>query len=151
MNRKNRLIAALAFLIGTTLLVPATAFAQSNVSGLMTRLLDTTAKQSVKGYTRPGNVRPRMGKLEQNSQIEMSFRLRQGQKYGFVAVCDQNCNDIDLGLVDADGQLIEEDVDSDETAAIVYTAEETGVYDLAVIMPSCDQTECAYAVGVYRK
>ena len=150
MNKKNRNIVALALLISTTFVVPAT-LAQSNISGLMTRLVDTTARQSLKGYTRPNNARPRMGNLEQGNQIEMSFKLRKGQKYGFVAVCDQNCNDIDLRLVDVDGQLIDEDTDVDNTAAIAYTAEETSAYDLAVIMPSCDQTECAYAVGVYRK
>jgi hypothetical protein len=37
-----------------------------------------------------------MGSLEQGKQIKMSFKLRKGQKYGFAAVCDVNCSDIDL-------------------------------------------------------
>lgn len=148
MNKKHRIQAAVALVIGTTLLVPVAAFAQAQT---MVRLMDATARSGLRGYTRIANVRPRTGMLEPGGQIELSFRLRKGQKYGFVGVGDDNANDVDLSIVDANGDVIDVDEEEDATAWLAYTAESDGIYDVVVKMYDCQDTECGYALGAYKK
>lgn len=147
---KNQIRAAIAIIIGTAFLVPAVTLA-ANQNRVMTRLLDTVAKQSLKGYTRPNNAIPRMGTLDEGNQIAIPIKLSKGKKYGFAAVCDASCNDIDLSLKDANGEEIGVDNGEQETAVVKYTADKTGQYYLAVDMASCNEAECAYGVGLYRK
>lgn len=148
MNKRNRIKVAIALLIGSVFIFPAASFAQNR---LMIRLLDTVAKQSLNGYTRPKNFNPRMGNLEQEKEIAMNFKLTKGKNYGFAAVCDSGCNDIDVSLKDAKGQVIQEDNGEEDTAVVKYSPKKSGVYYLSVVMPSCEETDCAYGVGVYRK
>lgn len=148
--KKNQIRVA-ALIISTAVLVPAVTQAANNQNRLMTRLLDTVAKQSLKGYTRPNNANPRMGNLDEGNQIEIPIKLSKGKKYGFAAVCDASCNDIDLSLIDANGQVIQQDNGNEETAVVKYTANKTGRYYLSVDMAACDEAECAYGVGLYRR
>ncbi|HAA28200.1 MAG TPA: hypothetical protein DDW76_02035 [Cyanobacteria bacterium UBA11369] len=150
MNKKYQIPAAIAFLIGTASLIPVAAFAQAQ-SSIMLRLMDATARTGLPGYTRISNVRARTGMLESSREIELSFRLRKGQKYGFVAVGDNNATDVDVRIQDQNGQVIELDDDDDATAYIPYTAEENGIYDVVVTMYNCENSECAYALGAYKK
>lgn len=149
MNKKSWIRGAVILFLGSTSMLPATAVVTN--PPLMVKYMDTYASQALKRYARANNVKPRMGSLEPNGQIEMSFKLTKGQKYGFATVCDANCSDIDIRLVDQDGQVIAEDIDNDNTASVVYTAEDNDVYDVQVIMPGCSNSECDYALGVYKR
>lgn len=149
MHKKYGFRSAIALLMSATILVPASAFAQA---GFIDNYLKGIAKKELpSGYVRPSNVVPRTGVLVSGNQVELSYKLRGGKKYGFVAVCD-NCNDIDLRLVNANnGQIVENDEEEDEYGVVAYNPPANGVYDLQVIMFDCPQAECTYGIGVYRK
>lgn len=147
---KNQIRVAIALIIGSTFIVPAvTLAAATNQNKLMVRLLSQVAKKSFKNYTQPAN--PRMGYLDEGNQIEIPIKLSKGKNYGFAAVCDEDCNDVDLSLKDANGQVIQEDIDDKDTAVVKYTAKNTGRYYLSVDMAACNEVECGYGVGLYRK
>lgn len=117
-------------MIGSSLAVPS--LAAINLS----KPLDSFAQKSLgKRYYR--SKTPRIGSLQPSSSIRKPYSLRNGVNYGFAAVCDQNCTDIDIRLIDENEQVIEEDIDSDNTAVIPYTAEADGTYEVEVIMYGC--------------
>lgn len=140
---KLRTVAAIA--VGSFMLLPVAAQAQTVV-----RYMNTIARQELPQY---GLANTRSGVLEPGSTVELSFRLRAGQKYGFVAVCDDvNCNDIDLELLDASGNVLDTDVSTDDYAVVVYDPGTTIVHDLKVIMYGCSNPSgCQYSVGAYRR
>ena len=148
MHKKLRIQSALALLIGTTLLVPVASIAQPTES--MIRLMDRIARRELKTYKRVINP-PRFGYLEPERTIELSFNLRRGQSYGFVAVGDDNADDVDMELVDSSGKILIEDKDDDPSAVITYVPKQKGVYNLRVIMYSCQAQQCQYAVAPYRR
>jgi len=102
MHRKYQILSTFALIIGTVLLVPASSIAQQ-VS--IVRLLDQIAKAQIRpsGFQRP--LPPRFGSLEPGGKIDQGFKLTKGQKYGFVAVGDDNANDIDLQLLNRNGKV----------------------------------------------
>ena len=117
-------------MISSSLAVPS--LAAINLS----KPLDSFAQKSLdKRYYRSKTLR--IGSLQPSSSIKKPYSLRNGVNYGFAAVCDQNCTDIDIRLIDENEQVIEEDIDSDNTAVIPYTAEADGTYEVEVIMYGC--------------
>lgn len=147
MRRKCQILSTFALIISAIFLVPASSIAQQ-VS--IVRLLDQIAKAQIRpsGFQRP--LPPRFGSLEPEGGINQGFKLTKGQKYGFVAVGDDNANDIDLQLLDRNGKVLAEDNDADESAVINFSPRQSGIYYLRVIMYGCQAEECKYAVGVYR-
>jgi hypothetical protein len=92
-----------------------------------------------------------MGTLIEGNQVAVPMKLNKGIKFGFAAVCDASCNDIDLSLKDANGNEVAADNGEQETAVVEYTPNRTGQHFLTVEMASCTEADCAYGVGLYRK
>jgi hypothetical protein len=145
MNKKFW-IGSIAFLAAIS--IPSTLLAQN---ANWVAMLDKTASKELKGYQAKKPAPMRTGELTAQGTIELPVRLRQGQKYGFVGLSDKMNNDVDLQLLDQDGNVVDEDDDSDGTAIVVFNPPTNGAYDLVVKMYSCKKASCNYAVGAYNK
>lgn len=73
-----------------------------------------------------------------------------GREIVVVAVCDNDCNDIDLRIRDGKGNVIGEDVLPDALPIVPVPA---GAGPLAVeaAVAHCAQAPCVYAVAVYAR
>lgn len=144
MKKKHLIQGAILLLISSSFAVPSLAAIN------LTKPLDSFANKALgKRYSR--SKTPRLGSLLPSSSIRKPYSLRNGVKYGFAAVCDKNCTDIDIRLIDENEQVIEEDTDADNTAVIPYTADADGTYEVEVIMYGCRSQQCDYALGAYRR
>jgi hypothetical protein len=76
-----------------------------------------------------------------------SVTLRAGYDYTLVGACDDDCDDLDLQLFDEDGNLIDEDLLSDDIPEVSVSPRWTGVFHVKVIMESCYIEPCRYAVA----
>ena len=79
----------------------------------------------------------------------VTFRLRRGTRYALVGVCDQDCGDLDLRLLDPGDREIGKDVEKDDVPVVEIMADKTGEYTLKVEMAECADDPCAYGVAVY--
>jgi hypothetical protein len=147
MHKKIQIRSAIALFTGITLLAPIVSIAQT-VN--MTRLLDQIAKAQLQPpkFQRP--IPPRSGSLDPGGTIDQGFRLTKGQGYAFVAVGDDNANDVDLQLVDSNGSVVAQDNDTDESAVVTFSPRQNSRYYARVVMYGCQAEECDYAVGVYK-
>jgi hypothetical protein len=68
----------------------------------------------------------------------------------FTGACDEDCKDLDLKVFVSDGDLVRKDTAPDDHPAILYTAQESRVFTLRVIMARCDRGPCKFGVGVFR-
>ena len=91
------------------------------------------------------------GSVGSGSSDENSVTLEAGVEYAFLAVCDEDCTDIDLRLDSPSDSTLGEDVQIDATPIIQITAPVTGTYTLDMIMYSCQAESCQWAGRVYRK
>lgn len=91
------------------------------------------------------------GALEQSQEEDATFALEAGREYMMVAVCDEDCSDVDLRLLTPDRKEIDRDVERDDHPLVAVSAPANGTYIVRTIMAACKQAPCRYGVGLFRK
>ncbi len=92
---------------------------------------------------------PRTGSLDAGEEESQSLSLQSGNHYMMVAVCDNDCTDIDLRLYGPNGDQIDVDVELDDTPIVDVAPGRSGTYRLEVVMVTCSTEPCFYGVGIY--
>lgn len=95
------------------------------------------------------------GSAETGGTASHYIDLEFGYEYLFVAVCDQDCTDVDLLLYDPAGALVTSDTSVNAypdltvaNAEIYFEVEATGAYRLDVKIYGCQASTCYYGVDV---
>jgi hypothetical protein len=79
-------------------------------------------------------------------------RLGNRNEYAIVALCDENCGDVDLALYGAEDALLADDCAEAGLAQVHVTPTERALYDLEVRMIECAEgTACNYSVAVFSR
>jgi len=99
------------------------------------------------GMQRLGN--PLVGSIAAGSSATLEVNLKAGRRYRLFGVCDNDCSDLDLRLVDPSGTTVAEDVDTDDVPILAHTAQRSGSYRVQVIMARCSANPCRYGVSLY--
>ncbi len=89
------------------------------------------------------------GSLRSNGSTDYAYQLMAGKSYGFAAVCDRDCSDIDLVLADSSGRTVKQDVLRDDNPIITYRPTVSGQYRLRVSMANCTQAPCRFGLATY--
>ncbi len=137
--------AALALLGG-----PAGAQVPREYAGQLAQQL-ARAEQSFRqmGFMRAAG--PFAGGLAPGGLARVPITLRAGQTYRILGVCDADCSDLDLRLVDASANVVAVDTAPDDVPIMDATPRTTGAYAIEVNMQRCATAPCYYAVNVYTR
>jgi hypothetical protein len=81
----------------------------------------------------------------------LRLSLDEGYTYKIIGACDTDCSDLDIRLYDENDNEIDKDIETDDVPIVEVTPQWTGTFRLKVKMHSCDSSDCAYGIGVYRK
>ena len=145
MNVGNHRTAKLA--LGMTLsLATINSQADIYVDSIAEQISGVTDAMSEEGWTMDSIV---MSKLNENSEDTWSFVPNRGQRYRLVAVCDQDCPDIDLFIYDSRENLVDSDEEEDAYPVATISSADGNNYDYTVKMYSCSAEPCYYALGIY--
>ena len=71
--------------------------------------------------------------------------------YAILAVCDQECLDIDFEIATAADSTLALDENPDDRPVIEFTASATGQYDLKLTMYTCRARTCAWGGQIFRR
>ncbi|MGD2135921.1 MAG: M1 family metallopeptidase [Gemmatimonadales bacterium] len=77
--------------------------------------------------------------------------LKGGVDYAILAVCDDQCMDIDLEITDAAGSSLARDAAGDDWPVLTFTAPADGPYELELIMYTCRAARCVWGGQVFRR
>jgi hypothetical protein len=102
-----------------------------------------------KGYRADGELLS--GAVGVSATDPRTVNLEAGVEYAILAVCDEECYDIDLRISHAADSALAEDVRPDDTPVLEFTAPVTGPYDLDLIMFRCQATSCAWGGRIFRR
>lgn len=91
------------------------------------------------------------GFLEDDSETWINIELPGGYTYFVLGVCDNDCIDLDLGLYSQAGELLSEDVETDDYPLVGVSVAEKAIYRVKVVMADCSTAPCRYGLGVYRQ
>jgi hypothetical protein len=141
----------LAVVVGLALIAPTPAAAQESrwarqVSGQLNRFSDVL---SDKGYRMTHDVRH--GSLGDDQTDSFSLELVEGRSYALLGVCDEDCTDLDLRVLDDDGNEIDADVETDDYPVVEVRPRRTAQFRVRVTMATCSTSPCFYGVGVFGK
>lgn len=101
------------------------------------------------GFTRAAG--PFAGGLAQRGARALPVTLRAGHSYRILGVCDADCSDLDLRLIDQNGGVIAVDVAPDDVPILDATPRVTGQHTIEVSMRRCATAPCYFAVNVYAR
>lgn len=89
--------------------------------------------------------------LNDSATDSYSVELDSFSTYQIVAVCDEDCGDIDLFLYDERGNLIDDDETTDDYPIVGVSPKISQEYTLKVKMYNCDIEPCRFAIAVFDK
>lgn len=91
-----------------------------------------------------------LGTLRDDARESLTIELERGVDYLIIAVCDEDCTDVDLRLFEG-SNLVDEDVASDDFPIVSVTPSSTRTYRLEPTMASCSASTCRYGVAIYAR
>lgn len=94
---------------------------------------------------------PEMDALGDGASERYTLQLQAGRDYVIHGVCDADCSDLDLKILDENGRMISEDASTDDQPVVTVTPRWTGRFELEVAMFACAEAPCYYAVSVYER
>jgi len=117
---------------------------QQQVQGYITRAAATLTQR---GYQ--PDREPVTGSLADDARETMNINLQGGARYAIVGVCDNDCTDVDLRIWDPNGTKLAEDIATDDTPVLEFTATVTGQYRVSVEMATCSTAPCYWGFQVF--
>jgi hypothetical protein len=123
------------------------AIAQQDLHAMVKSIITETADDNEKLV---GSLRS--GELEEGESDDFSIRIDPGQEYAIYSSCDFDCYDLDLAIVDDDGNEIDFDYEDDDVPIVIVEPGESGdTLNIRIDMEGCDEDVCVWAVGVYEQ
>jgi hypothetical protein len=144
-NKAMAALAALALLAGPAAAQVPDPFARE----LAQKLAHAEVVLTENGYARAAG--PFAGSLMPQRAQSRTITLRAGQDYRIVGVCDGRCQDLDLRLVDPNGQMEAQDILADAVPVLHVQPRLTGQHTIEVMMQRCSGAPCWYAFNVYSR
>lgn len=92
----------------------------------------------------------RIGMLNGEEKESFGADVEAGKSYSVIGVCDQDCTDLSLIIVDENGSELAIDETRDNVPIIQFTPRVTAHYRVRVVMGACQVNPCWYAAAVTR-
>jgi hypothetical protein len=105
--------------------------------------LETHARNQ--GYRRNA-AGPVFGSLDHGARAAHTVTVSGGTNYVLFGACDSDCADVDLKILDANGNTVIQANELDEILMLLFTARSSEKYRVEVIMTSCSVNPCRYGV-----
>ena len=111
----------------------------------------TVGGEGYRADTRAFHTDMIVGTLHDDASVALEVDLEFGVEYMIVGVCDNDCTDLDLSLVDLQGTVLFEDSLDDDAPILRFTAPAGGAHFLLVDMFACSVEPCSFGYKVYRR
>lgn len=109
------------------------------------------ARHAAEGYAAVPTLPARTGTLATGGEASVTLTFPEPGRYRVFGVCDRNCSDLDLLLLDRRDNEVARDVELDATPFVDVSVTLPGeVYTLRAGMFGCEAANCTYTVGVLR-
>jgi hypothetical protein len=81
--------------------------------------------------------------IQPGTDIQARVSLAGGTHYAFVGVCDADCNNVDMELLDGrTGEVVASDLLPDDYPVVQYTPAANANYFVRLILRTCTQAPC---------
>lgn len=123
--------------------------------GVITAQLERASQaQGSHGYTaeRALDTQTLIGLLPKGGTVALEITLRGGVQYFIPAVCDTDCEDLDMRVhAPGDNGSLAQDVEDDDVPLLLFTAKRSGTHLLTLKMVECKTEFCYFGFSVLSK
>jgi hypothetical protein len=105
-----------------------------------------TMERAATGLTR--QFRSPIFRLNEGASQDFPVSIAAGQRYTIGGVCDNDCPDLDIKLLDAGGTEVAADTATDSTPIVAYTANKSGTFTVRVVMYDCNVAPCSAGLTI---
>jgi hypothetical protein len=106
-------------------------------------MLNQLSAGAAQGATAPEGFEDRIVALQPGTDSRFVMRLTGGTPYTFVGVCDVDCNNVDIELIDMrTGGVVGSDLLPDDIPIVNFTPTETGEYMVRTLLQTCTGAPC---------
>jgi len=135
------LIVAAGFsVLGATAALAQQSSIDAQLNRLSGRMEERNMAQSARDLT---------GSLRHGARTEWTIYLVKDTDFRIHGVCDNDCRDLDLVLLDERGNEISKDTSTDDIPIVNARPKWTGRFTLRVIMADCKVNPCNYGVRTF--
>lgn len=132
------------------LLIPTSiASGQSYANQVWTRLQTHYSVLSDRGDYKLRNYI--VGVLNEGASDTWSFTFYGSSEYAITGACDNDCDDVDISLINQAGTVVKKDTQTDQNPLVFFDPPSNGVYKVKITMYSCDENPCYFGFGIFRK
>src|SRR5688500_2833356 len=110
--------------------------------------------QGKHGYKLQEAIDPQtlIGLLPNGGTVAVEITLRAGVQYFVSAVCDTDCEDLDMRVhAPGDEGPLAQDVEDDDVPLVLFTAKRSGIHLLTLKMADCNTEFCYFGFRVLAK
>jgi hypothetical protein len=108
-----------------------------------------------RGYVRDDGVEDWVGVLRIGAPKLWEVQLARGADYRIVAVCDQDCRDLDMEVYDSSGRSLGRDTADDDWPQVAVRPAESGAHTVKLWLHRCSTQDggrtCVVAARVLRR
>jgi hypothetical protein len=140
-SMRNYLIAGLAFMAA------GPAFAQNQYTRQVNNQLDTM-ESNARGQGKSRLFRSPIFRLNEGQTQVYPVTFVRGRSYTIGGVCDNDCPDLDIKLIDPNGREVASDVLTDSAPVVSHNASMNGTYRVRVVMYDCNVNPCSAGLTV---
>ena len=137
-------LALAALAVGAALVTPAAQAQDASVRDQLDRLV---GRLSDEGYEQT-HLR-RMGRLNDDGTQTYTINLNRNKAYAIAGVCDNDCSDLDLILLDSRGRVVDQDDSTDDAPVVTVSPSKSGTYRVRVRMYECSVDPCSFGLVVF--
>jgi hypothetical protein len=120
--------------------------AQGYADDVWAQLQDWYDDYSDRGYSVENYI---VGKLDEDDSDSWTFWLDGRSDYTIIGVCDDDCGDIDLTILDDDNDVVAEDLLEDDYPIVNVSPRKDGAYTIDVDMYECDVEPCYFGIAIF--
>jgi hypothetical protein len=136
------------FCISVLLVMMASpALAQNQYTRQVISQLDGMESRAV-GTGKTRLFRSPIFQLNEGESISYQVNLARGGSYMIGGVCDNDCPDLDIALIDPRGREVATDTLTDSVPVVGYDARQGGTYTVRVLMYDCNSSPCSAGLTV---
>lgn len=126
---------------------PAPVAQNNNYDAQVTSQLDRV-EEVANGMNYRRLFRSPMMHMDKDAVENYTVVLTQGVNYKIAGVCDNDCPDMDIKLIDPNGREVAADVLTDSVPIVDYRAARGGAFTVRVVMYNCTSNPCSAGVTV---
>lgn len=110
--------------------------------GLIGSLLNNYQQNLAQGMTVPAGFSDEITSMQPGHDYRWQVNLMGGTQYRVLGACDNECNNVDIELIDGSGAVVASDKAPDDKPVVNFTPASNGQYIVRVILQTCTVGPC---------